>query len=50
MARAEASDTISHEFKAQLSHKVLTKIEKRFNANRELTVAEINCMQATQTA
>lgn len=50
MARAEAVDDFSREFKAQLSHKVLTNIEKRFNATKELTQAEIECVGAADTA
>jgi len=51
MNRAESyDDNYSREFKAQLSHKVLTKIEKRYSSSGELNEAEITCFKEAEQA
>ena len=54
MHRGEASaiedNNYSRDFKAQLSQKVLTKIEKRFNSIGELSEAETRCLREAQHA
>jgi len=40
----------SREFKAQLNHKVLSKIEKRFYSTGELSEAETKCFKEAQLA
>ena len=51
MNRAESDEEkFSREFKAQLSQRVLTKIEKRYSQCGELNEAEITCFKEAEQA